>query len=97
MLRRGLKIFSKISKNKNLINVGSNRCFVTTKGAENLKKCLEKEITYEETNYQSVSNDDQSKFLKDNLFVFSEKEGTTQIELKKTVDNLEVYIAFQAK
>ena len=97
MLKRTLKVFAKLAKNKNVLSLESKRCFATTKGADNLKKCLEKEITYEETNYQSVSNDDQAKFLKDNHFVFSEKEGSTQLELKRTVDNLEVHIAFQAK
>lgn len=96
MIRQATKLFSIIAKNKSVLNIGSTRYF-STKGAENLKKSLEKEITYEETNYQSVSNEDQQKFLKDNDFTFSEKDNTTQLELRRKVDNLEVAIIFQAK
>lgn len=96
MLRRGLTIFSRIIKNKRFVNTVGQRYFAT-QGAQNLSKCLDKEITYEETNYQSVSNEDQQKFLKENGFTYSEREGSTQMELRKTVDNLEIYITFQAK
>jgi|LauGreDrversion4_2_1035121.scaffolds.fasta_scaffold2164877_2 hypothetical protein len=96
MIKRGLSIISRLAKNKQFLNIAGNRYF-STKAAENLKRSLEKEITYEETNYQSVSNEDQQKFLKDNGFSFSERENSTQLELRKTIDNLEVYITFQAK
>ena len=96
MIIRGLNIFANLGKNKLILNFRYTRNF-STKGFDNLKKALENEISYEETNYQNVSNEDTHKFLKDNDFTFSDKENTTQLELKKTVNNLNVYITFQAK
>ena len=107
MIRRGIVALTKMTKLKKSFNLGSIRYFATSaqkdkssnslKGIENLKKCLDKEITYEETNYQPVSNEDMEKFLKENGFEFKESEHSTEMELKKSVDNLDVKVIFHAR
>ena len=96
MLRRGIQVLSKLSLNSIYRFKGTAKMF-STRGADNLRKSLEKEITYEETNYQAVSKEDQDKFLTDNNFTYTEKENSTLLELRKKVDNIEVLIQFQAK
>jgi hypothetical protein len=97
MLSRTIRTIVKLANNKNFLKLATQRCFATTKGSENLKKCLDKEITYEESNYQPVSTEDSTKFLKENGFSYHEHENTTQLELKRTVDNMEVRVVFTAR
>ena len=96
MIRRGLPMFAKIANRKSILNIGSNKNF-SSKGIDNLKKSIEKEIIHEETNYQGVYVEDTKKFLNDNGFSFYDKENTTELELRRTVNNLDVCIIFQSK
>ena len=89
-------MFAKIANRKSILNIGSNKNF-SSKGIDNLKKSIEKEIIHEETNYQGVYVEDTKKFLNDNGFSFYDKENTTELELRRTVNNLDVCIIFQSK
>ena len=59
-------MFAKIANRKSILNIGSNKNF-SSKGIDNLKKSIEKEIIHEETNYQGVYVEDTKKFLNDTI------------------------------
>ena len=73
-------MFAKIANRKSILNIGSNKNF-SSKGIDNLKKSIEKEIIHEETNYQGVYVEDTKKFLNDNGFSFYDKENSPREEL----------------
>lgn len=99
MLKRGLDLITKRSfKNsqfKSLINAPMFK--FSTLNLDGLKNILKSEISHEESNYQPVDQNELKTFFQNTKFSLHDSPDSLNVDLKKTVDNFDVIVNFQAK
>ena len=74
---------------------GFSNTAVVSSGASKLSKALEKEIKYENENYQQL--EDIETFLQESGFAYTEEENGLVMTLKKTVGDKTIEVVFEAR